>query len=202
MTLLFLTPAIVGYTLLALHFYRADNLPAMLCAVLPIAAMVIRHPLIARILQVCLLIGAVEWLRTTVILVDHRMEAGQPWLRLALILGSVALATALAAMVFQQARVRNHFRLPSKQRCRRYRAVGKPVASSQQKKLFCLFLFRYHLSRKGREPVVRLRRDPVDRRADNERFDAPAGGSHCRRPWRTTRRSAGTQCPAGERAVR
>jgi hypothetical protein len=111
MTLLCLLPAIFGYILLALHFYRGDNDVAFAVPLLLIATMAIRRPLVARILQGCLLTGAVEWLRTAVVLVGYRMQAGQPWLRLALILGSVALVTALAALVFRQARVRDYFGL-------------------------------------------------------------------------------------------
>lgn len=112
MTFLNLLPAIAGYILLSLHFFRADNLPVMLCPLLLIAAMFIRRPRIARLLQAGLVLGAVEWLRTAVILVTIRIRMDQPFLRLAIILGAVALCTALAALVFRTSRVRLHFGLP------------------------------------------------------------------------------------------
>lgn len=111
MTVLHLLPAIAGYILLSLHFFRADNLPAMLGALLLIAAMLIRHPWMVRLLQAGLALGAIEWLRTAVLLVSGRMEADRPFLRLAIILGAVALCTALAALVFRTSRIRRHFRL-------------------------------------------------------------------------------------------
>ena len=111
MTVLHLLPAIAGYILLSLHFFRADNLPAMLAPMLLIAAMLIRRPWMVRPLQAGLVLGAVEWLRTAVILVAARMEMDRPFLRLAVILGAVALCTALAALVFRSSRLMLHFRL-------------------------------------------------------------------------------------------
>jgi hypothetical protein len=58
-----------------------------------------------------LLVGAVEWLRTLAVLAAQRIAAGQPWLRLAVILGAVALLTAAAALVFRHPALRGRFRL-------------------------------------------------------------------------------------------
>jgi hypothetical protein len=41
---------------------------------------------------------------------------GQPWTRLAIILGCVALATALCALVFETRRLRARFGLPDRPR--------------------------------------------------------------------------------------
>lgn len=111
MTVLHLLPAIAGYILLSLHFFRAGNLPAMLGTLLLIAAMLIRRPIVARLLQAALLIGAVEWVRTAASLVLIRTEMGEPFLRLAIILGAVAMATALAALVFRTSKLRLYFRI-------------------------------------------------------------------------------------------
>ena len=111
MTFLHLFPAIAGYFLLSLHFFRTGNLPGMLCPLLLIAAMLIRRPRNVRLLQAGLVIGAVEWLRTAVVLATIRIQMDQPFLRLAIILGAVALCTALTALVFRTSRVRLHFGL-------------------------------------------------------------------------------------------
>jgi hypothetical protein len=47
-------------------------------------------------------------------LAQVRLRHDQPYLRLAVILGSVALFTALAALAFQHPVLRAHFRLPTK----------------------------------------------------------------------------------------
>lgn len=111
MTFLHLLPAIAGYILLSLHFFRAGNFPAMVGSLLLIAAMLIRRPLMVRLLQAGLVLGALEWLRTAVFHVASRIQMDQPFFRLASILGAVALCTALAALVFRSSRVRLHFRM-------------------------------------------------------------------------------------------
>ncbi len=62
-------------------------------------------------MQVALLLGALEWLRTLTLLVRFRTDLGTPWARLALILGAVALGTALSALVFRAPRVATLFGL-------------------------------------------------------------------------------------------
>ena len=59
--------------------------------------------------QAALLLGAVEWVRTLVDLVALRTQAGQPVLRLVLILGGVALVTGLSALVFRAAGLRSRY---------------------------------------------------------------------------------------------
>ena len=44
-----------------------------------------------------LLLGAFEWLRTLAGILEMRRVLGQPWQRMAVILGAVALVTALSA---------------------------------------------------------------------------------------------------------
>ena len=102
---------LLALLLLAGHFYRADwLLPAALSAALTLLLLVPR-PWAARTLQVALLLGAVEWLRTLAAFAAMRVAVGQPYLRLVLILGAVAAFTLLAAWVFQRRTLRHHFRL-------------------------------------------------------------------------------------------
>jgi hypothetical protein len=60
-------------------------------------------------MQVALLLGSVEWLRSAVELVAARSAMGQPFLRLAIILGGVTVFTALSALVFRAERLRARF---------------------------------------------------------------------------------------------
>jgi hypothetical protein len=59
---------------------------------------------------VLLVLGSLEWLRSAITLSHARSELGQPFLRLALILGAVFLLTALSALVFQTMRLKAYFR--------------------------------------------------------------------------------------------
>ena len=106
-----LTPVAVAFAVLAAHFYRAGRLDLAVGAVALIALVLVPRPWAARVLQVGLVAGALEWLHTLASLVALRQSQGEPYVRLALILGVVALLTALTALVFRDRRVRARFRL-------------------------------------------------------------------------------------------
>jgi hypothetical protein len=99
--------------LLAAHFFRGENQLAALISILMIILVFVRRPWAARAIQACLVLGSVEWLRSTISLVHYRIAMGQPFLRLAIILGGVALFTALASLVFQTGKLKAHFRFGS-----------------------------------------------------------------------------------------
>lgn len=88
---------ILSALLLAAHFYRRGTaIVAAGCAVLPLVLFA-SGAWARRSLQVALLVGVIEWLRTLGSLARARAAAGEPWARMALILGCVALVTAVAA---------------------------------------------------------------------------------------------------------
>lgn len=91
---LIVVPALL---LLAAHFYRAELYPVAVLAAAGVALLALRARWAAAALQVALALGVLEWLRTLASFAMQRAASGQPWLRLALILGAVALFTALAA---------------------------------------------------------------------------------------------------------
>jgi hypothetical protein len=111
MTILSLAAPVVAFLLLAAHFFRADNQLGLWVSLLAIVLIFVRRPWAARASQVLLVLGSLEWLRSTVTLIQARGELGQPFLRLALILGAVFLLTALSALVFQTRRLRVYFKL-------------------------------------------------------------------------------------------
>ncbi len=47
--------------------------------------------------RLLLLAGACEWIRTSVALAGVRIQLGEPWTRMVVILGAVALFTAMSA---------------------------------------------------------------------------------------------------------
>ncbi len=96
-----LLPVLLSALLMAAHFSRADNLLLLvLCLTAPFLLFV-RRPWVARGIQIGLWIGALEWVRTLVSIALRRQELGQPWLRMAVILGVAAMFTALSALVFR-----------------------------------------------------------------------------------------------------
>jgi hypothetical protein len=97
--------------LLGAHFLRAENLSMVAAALFAVALLFVRHRWAARALQFALGLGALEWLRTLTLLAAERRAAGVPYLRMTLILASVALATALSLLAFRSRAVKKHFRL-------------------------------------------------------------------------------------------
>ena len=103
-----LLPAL-ALALLAAHFYRAGAWLAVGAVVVVAVLLFVRKPWAARGLQIALVAGAVEWIRSAAQFVALRESMGQPWTRLAIILGAVALFTALCALVFETRSLRERF---------------------------------------------------------------------------------------------
>lgn len=110
MTILSLAAPAAAFLVLAAHFFRADNKLGLWGSLLAIVMIFVRRPWAARAVQVLLVLGSLEWLRSTVTLIQARSELGQPFLRLALILGTVFLLTALSALVLQTKRLKACFK--------------------------------------------------------------------------------------------
>lgn len=105
-----LLPVILAFALLAAHFYRAEQtLLVAICAFLPLLLLV-RRPWVPQVFQGVLIVGALEWLRALYMLVSMRIGFDQPWGRLAVILGVVALFTALSGLVFNSLALRMRYR--------------------------------------------------------------------------------------------
>ena len=96
-----LLPVFCSSILIAAHFQRSGATIVAVCCLLTTSLLFIKRAWSVRILQVLLIIYALEWVRTLVNLVQLRLEYGMPWVRLALILGGVALFSALSTLVFR-----------------------------------------------------------------------------------------------------
>jgi len=111
MKYLYITHVVLAFVLLAAHFLRESSMVVMaLCLLVPLL-MLLRRRWVARLMQAALLAGAVEWLVTLGHLMELRRAAGEPWMRMAAILGVVALFTALGALTFQSSPMRQRFGL-------------------------------------------------------------------------------------------
>lgn len=109
MNFLRLMPVILSLLLLAAHFYRGGELFLVGASLLMIVLMLFRQPWIPRLLQAALVLGSIEWLWTLYLIARVRIEYGMPWARMSVILGAVALFTALSAMVFRGKKVRERY---------------------------------------------------------------------------------------------
>lgn len=109
MNMLRLTPVILSFLLLAAHFYRAGHMVLTAVCVGLLLLLFLRKPWIPRLFQALLVLGAIEWLRALYNLAAMRIAWDQPWTRLAIILGAVALFTALSGLVFRNKRLRAYY---------------------------------------------------------------------------------------------
>ena len=104
-----LLPVTISFLVLSAHFYRAGQIfPVLVCLML-ILLMLLKKSWIPLLMQLALLIGAVEWLRTLLVIAQMRITNDMSWLRLAIILGGVALFTALSGLVFRIQSVRRRY---------------------------------------------------------------------------------------------
>ena len=109
MNLLRLIPVILSFLLLAAHFYRSGLVvPAAICVAL-LLLLIFRKPWVPKLFQLLLVLGALEWLRSLYYFAAMRIAWDQPWTRLAIILGAVALFTALSGLVFNNKAVRARY---------------------------------------------------------------------------------------------
>ena len=106
-----LLPVILAFGLLAAHFSRANMPPAVIVSLITPILLLIRKPWIARSIQVLLLIGAAEWIRSMLGYIQVRKEIGEDWGRLAIILVTVALLTACSALVFRGKSLKKRYHL-------------------------------------------------------------------------------------------
>lgn len=106
-----LAPVVLAGVVLAAHFYRADHLVGVAASVALVGLAFVRRPWAARLVQVALVLGALEWLRAMATFAAVRITLGQPYVRMVLILAAVSLLTALAALVFERRAMRERYGL-------------------------------------------------------------------------------------------
>lgn len=96
--------------ILAAHFLRMGAMSGVLvCLALPAVAALTRARWALRSLQAVLLLGGASWVATALRLAAQRRAAGDPWLRMALILGTVAALSVLAAVLLNRRSVLERF---------------------------------------------------------------------------------------------
>ena len=110
-TCLLITPVVVSSLLIGAHFFRHGHLLFMAIGLLPLVALLIRHPLSARFIQGILVLATVSWLRTAYHLAAIRAAMGMPYMRLLIILCAVAGFTFTSIFVFQSKTLREFYKL-------------------------------------------------------------------------------------------
>ncbi len=87
---------------LAAHFSRTGlDFLGGLVLLIPFI-MLYKRNISIQIVQVLMVFAGAEWIRTTVHFVSQRMDSGEPWLRLAIILGIVVVAAFGSAFLLNR----------------------------------------------------------------------------------------------------
>jgi hypothetical protein len=107
--LLRLLPVVLALLLLAAHFLRAGSIVLVMACLGTLVLLAWRRPWVPMVVQLVLALATVEWLITLVVGVEARMAAGVPWLRMALIIGVVALFTALSIVPLRSRALRQWY---------------------------------------------------------------------------------------------
>ena len=94
-------PIVLSLILFGAHFLRDGNWIGVFGSLLVVALLFVHRPWAARVIQVVLLLGALEWAHTLYELVQIRAAHGQPFIRMAVIIGVVQTVTLLSALLFQ-----------------------------------------------------------------------------------------------------
>jgi len=105
-----LFPVLLSFLLLAAHFSRSGNtLLVVLSLSIPLL-LLFRRPWIPILIQVILLLGAAEWIRSMINYIQYRRSIGDDYVRLAIILSFVALFTLLSGWVFRGRKLKGWYR--------------------------------------------------------------------------------------------
>jgi len=104
-------PVVLSLVILGAHFMRYGNSIGAIGSLLLIALLIVRRPWVARLMQVVLILGALEWVRTLNELVQVRASYGQPFGRMMVILGIIAAVTFFSALLFQSPALKKIYRL-------------------------------------------------------------------------------------------
>ena len=93
---------VLSALLLGAHFRWHGMAVLFILAVLFPALLFIKKAWAARTVQIILFLGGLEWVRTTIDIASRRIDHGEPWVRMAIILVAVAVFTAVSALPFSR----------------------------------------------------------------------------------------------------
>ncbi len=111
MNTLRLFPVIFSFLILSAHFSRAGlSLFSLIFLLIPFL-LLIKQAWVARLIQIFLLIGSIEWIRSLLVYTNERQAIGEPYLRLVIILGIITLFTGLSSLVFRKPALKERYNL-------------------------------------------------------------------------------------------
>lgn len=106
-----LLPPALSLLALGAHFFRGGAPVISVLLLVVLALLALPRWWAARLVQVVLVLGTVEWITTLLHLAFWRVAGGEPVVRLVVILGAVAAFTLGSSFVFRTERLRAFYRL-------------------------------------------------------------------------------------------
>jgi hypothetical protein len=100
---------ILSFLILAAHFSRADNLVLMILCLLVPTLMFIKRRWVLLVIQILLYCGVFVWINTIIQLASERIDLGQPWLRMGIILSFIALITGLSGVLLNSNAIKKKY---------------------------------------------------------------------------------------------
>lgn len=97
-TALRVTPLVLSAAVMAAHFFREANYGFVVFALIAPLLLITRERWAVVAVQLLLGVAAIEWIRTALSIAHERAAFGAPTTRMFVILGSVALFTAISAL--------------------------------------------------------------------------------------------------------
>lgn len=110
MKALFFMLVILSLLVLGAHFLRYGNAVGVAISLAPITLLFVHKPWAARVVQVVLVLGAIEWALTLYELVQVRLALGMPATRMVAILAAVILVTATSGLLFETRTMKQVFK--------------------------------------------------------------------------------------------
>ena len=106
-----LLPVIFSFLILSAHFSRGGLPVFSILFLIILFLLFVKRAWVARLIQFILIVGSLEWIRTIFKYVFERQDYGEPYIRLVIILGIVALFTGLSALVFRNQALKERYKL-------------------------------------------------------------------------------------------
>ena len=111
-----LVAPLLALTVLGAHFFRAGSIALVMACLGLMALSAVPRRWAALAVQGGLALGALEWVRTLMVLSAARVAAGVPAARMVAILATAAAVTALSILVFRHPRVASFYTDPPAKR--------------------------------------------------------------------------------------
>ena len=102
---------IICSLLMAAHLSRADMFILLIISLLIPFLLIWKNKISARVVQLFLVLYGLEWIRTIIYYARIRTENGEDWLRLAVILGVVAILNFATILVFRSKSMKERYDL-------------------------------------------------------------------------------------------